>query len=327
MQTLRFLSVSLLATSLAACSSGNVQTAASLPFANQSQRTAGRPGVAPHCPEAQHVAPGHGRALPNAKPRRLLYVSDLTQNVIDVFSLPNLAEVDQITAGIDNPNGIATDQQGRLYVANFGTSTVTIYKPGKICPSQTLFESNGANDVALTKNGHLLVADAFGGVNVYAPGATTSNKRLTNPAILGVRGVAADAHDNIYAVGLGPNDSPATVKYNKMSGPGKNLALTGLVFPAGVLVDDGGNLVVSDTELPGINIYPPGSATPSATIAQSESPIRSALDMSENKIYVPEGANGLILMYDYPSGTLVHELFIASGDNITGTALSPAPPP
>jgi DNA-binding beta-propeller fold protein YncE len=68
----------------------------------------------------------------------LLYVSDVGANLVDVFSVPGYKRVGQITKGIDEPEGLAVDQKGSLYVPNYKSGTVTVYKHGATSPSLTL---------------------------------------------------------------------------------------------------------------------------------------------------------------------------------------------
>jgi hypothetical protein len=121
------------------------------------------------------------------------------------------------------------------------------------------------------------------------------------------------------------------VKYVNGSGPGTNLGLKGLSQPAGVIIDKNKNLIVSDWGLSETLIYPPGQTSPSGMITVPF-PDRSAINKSENLVYVPEGYNYyspyfyfIVGVYEYPSGTLVTTVGI--GGQPTGAALSPAPTP
>jgi hypothetical protein len=240
----------------------------------------------------------------NAK-KQLLYVSLTEQNIVDLYSIPSYSLVGQITDGIDFPQGMTTDKLGNLYVANLGGNSVTVYAKGATSPSRTLTDPYGPTDVALTNKGDLLVGDNGGGVTVFAPNASSPSTRLTNPDLYSVGGVGADAHGNAYAAGNNVSYAPVVVKFAHLSGSGANLNLTDLNVPSGVLVDASGNIVVSDYSLPGVNIYPPHSTNPSATIAAGESPSRSALNKPQSLIYVPEGTTYAVNLYDYPSGSSV----------------------
>ena len=163
---------------LAACSSNDALTAANPPPSNQVTQGAERPSV-------------------NSK-SRLLYVSDELNNVIDIYSVTGFSRVGQISNGIEDPEGIATDKNGNLYVANFFNGTVTIYKRNTTSPSLTLIESHATEDVAVATNGYVLAGDGAGGVDVFAPGATSPSTRLTNSGISSVFGVGVDGCEKIF---------------------------------------------------------------------------------------------------------------------------------
>lgn len=255
------------------------------------------------------------------KKKKLLYVSDAGEEAIDIFSVPKYSFVGQITDGITSPDGLTTDRHRNLYVAN-QNGTITVYPPGATTPSLTLTDSDGPLDVAVGRNGYVYAGDLKGGINVYPPGATSPIRRLRSPALrYRVTGVAMGASNNLYVTSLKRVSSgPAVVKFANARGAGKNLGLTGLDYPAGVIVDDG-YLIVSDFGLSEILTYPLGQTSPSATISV-ELPDRSAINKAEDEIYVPNVDNYGVDVYDYPSGTLVTTIPISGVP--TGAARSPA---
>jgi hypothetical protein len=257
------------------------------------------------------------------KSKSLLYVSNGPYSVVDIFSVPKYSLVGQITDGIDQPEGLATDKKGNLYVSNLLANTITIYNPGATSPSLTLTTSDEPLDVAVGSNGYVYAGDKGGDIDVYPPGATSPVRRLTNPNLAyRVTGLAIGPYNSVYATGLSFSTSgPAVVKFADARGPGTNLGLTGLEYPAGVIRVDK-YLVVSDFGEGAILIYPPGQKSPSETIAVP-APERGAINKSETLIYVPEASNYGIGVYDYPSGTYVTT--VGAGGYDTGAALSPAP--
>ncbi len=325
MQTIRLFGIScVLGIAVAACSSSNALTGASPGSANQPQGVM-RHGIGPNGVPS-HISGLRGWMSPDRKKKKkqLLYVSDEAQGIIDVFSVPSYSEVGQITSGIDQPEGIATDKKGNLYVSNLSGGTVTVYKPGGTSPSLTLTESDGPDDVAVGSNGYVYAGDDGGGIDVYPPGATSPSSRLTNSDLdEGVFGVGVDASNNVYAAGYG-SPGPAVVEFANASGSGTNLGLTGIEGPTGVLIDKHNDVVVSDFDLSEVLVYPPGQTSPSATISATDTD-RSAVNEKEKKIYVPEGPNYQVGVYDYPKGTAVTTITI--GSFASGAALSPAPKP
>lgn len=275
---------------------------------------------------AQRFGPS-GSAATGKKATTLLYVSNSGDERIDVFSLPKYHRVGKITNGINQPTGIAIDEAGNLYVSSVDADTVTIYKHGKSTPSLTL-TGYAPEDVAVAKNGDVLAGGSAGVIDVYEPGAKSPSRRLTNPALAQVFGVAVDGANNVYAAGYGYGSgySPVgtVVRFAKISGPGKNLGLTGLRFPIGVLVDAHGNIVVSDYDANAIKIFPPEHTSASATISVTD-PEHFALNGEENQIFVAQGSTRLVSDFTYPGGLRVS--WKSVGGFTDGTALYPAAKP
>lgn len=304
MQMMSLLSISLAAMLFAACSSNDALTATNPPPSNQVPQGADRQGV-------------------NSE-SQLLYASNKEHSVIDVFSVPGYSKVGQISNGIEEPEGIATDESGNLYVANTDGDSVTIYKPNTTSPYRTLIASHIPDDVAVAANGYVLAGDQEGGVDVYPPGKTSPSARLTNSGISIVRGVAVDANDNVYAAGTNASLQGVVIEYPDMRGGGTNLGLQDLESPLGVLIDENDSVVVSDVGVNKVLIYPQGKTSPSSEISVA-GPHRSALNQQENLIYVPQGAGGDVDVLNYPNGKSVTSFSI--GTFASGTALSPAPTP
>ena len=319
MKSLRFLGVAgVLGIALTACSASNLPTGFAPGSVNQTQGTA-RHGIGPNG-VLSHISTLRGWMSPDRKrKKKLLYVSDEGQGIVDIFAVPKYSMVGQITDGINQPEGLATDKKGKLYVSNLSGNTITVYKPGATSPSLTLTDSDGPDDVAVGSNGYVYAVDIAGGIDVYPPGATEPSTRLTNSALTYAAGVAVDASNNLYADGTNGSGG-AVVKYANASGSGTNLGLTGLSEPSGVIVDKKNNLVVSDFGLSEILIYPPGQTSPSGTITVPSAD-RSAINKAENVIYGPEGFNYGVGVFDYPGGTLVTTIPV--GGFTPGAALTP----
>jgi hypothetical protein len=148
-----------------------------------------RDAVGPDSVLSQISTPRSWIAPDIKKKKKLLYVSDAgvewheKHGRIDIFSVPGYSMVGQITKGVDGPDGLTVDKKGNLYVGNGFNRTITVYKPGSTGPSLTLTQSYSPRDVAVASNGYVYVSDAYGGVDVYPPGATSPSSRLSNPAL------------------------------------------------------------------------------------------------------------------------------------------------
>jgi hypothetical protein len=279
-----------------------------------------------------------------AKGTHLIYISESGNGSSDVgavFIYPakgqTQAPIGEITNGISIPQGMATDKSGNLYVANSGSSTVTVYPPGETAPSVTY--TNGISvpyDVAAGKDGTVYVANVFatpsytGNVTEYPSGSTTPNLTITNPGQNAVA-VALDKNNNLYVAWYSFNTGGVEVdKYAPGSTNGTNL---GLDLPApsfpvySMDFDHHGNLALWYEDLYHASKYlatfPPGSTEPSHTVAggsflSNVSGIR--FPHKANAIYVASVNVNEGDELTYPDGL---PLDIIGLNHATGIALSP----
>ena len=199
---------------------------------------------------------------------------------------------------LTNPVGLAYFA-GKIYVANAGADSVTIYSAkarGKVAAIDGISGLNTALDdpraVAVGSSGKIYVANTDretekgGSITVYAPNSSGSMEpivliegdktRINTPV-----GVAVDSAGNIFVANEGPRDGHGYVTVyspgdtgnaapvNTLGGPS-----TELDKPAGVAVDPAGNVYVTNFQnVPGfssklsVKIYRPGSSGDVAPVA------------------------------------------------------------
>lgn len=145
----------------------------------------------------------------------LVYVSDRTNNLIDVFDRSGHL-LYTITIGLNEPAGLFADARHNLWVANPGANDVLVFPRGSMYPTRALNDTNQPNDVAVRGDGTAFVADSLnqGGVAVYPPGSKTPTRRLIAQQS-GAGGiefyVTCDEAGNIFATGyIGASPFPAT---------------------------------------------------------------------------------------------------------------------
>jgi DNA-binding beta-propeller fold protein YncE len=236
--------------------------------------------------------------------------------------------------GMSEPNGIALDNAGNIYVTNRSSNSLTtntsinpaIYSAGTGAigvPFAASFKTNyflTPSGIALDSGQNVyLVSGGSGVVQIFSSlnsglsllgslhGDTT---QMNNPA-----GIALDASGNIYVTndagdilgdrvtiypeGSTGNQPPSSV----IEGPN-----TGLAFPGGIAIDLTGNIYVANEATDSVTVYAPGAdgnVTPTATISGSntglETPSAVAVD-SSGLIYVSneggfEGDNVSVTVY------------------------------
>lgn len=255
--------------------------------------------------EGSHDPSGPSLSLKGRTGQGLLYVDN--GPAVDIFPLtgPNQKKVGSISDDIRGPWGLSFDASNSLYVANSANGTVTVYPYGSSTPSMTYSKGVREPLYALGDSaGHVFVSGRNPGSRnrgfVYEYNAGTNvpiaSKRLDAEA----DGMAEDAHGNLYVAyrRTGPNCSIAEF------GPGltneRSLGMT-INQPQGLLVDSSGNIVVVESALYTIDVFPPGSTTPSVTVTISGIGHLAELAMQngDTTLWV-SSENGYVYSMPYP---------------------------
>lgn len=278
-----------------------------------------------------------GWMTPRAKSGKgLLYVSDNADNLIDIFDVKgkNQQPIGQITDGVDQPNGVATDAAGNLYVAN-GNNTppqsITVYPPGGTTASRTYTDGiSFPIGVAVQRDGRLYVAN-FDGYDVteYPKDSITPDKTISFVHLEGNDpfGLALDTRDDLYVAALGYPEAQV-YKLKRHSSTPQDLGIGSIQVMHGIAVDRGGDVLVVDQPTRSVDVFPPGSTTPSKIITDGlQQPILIALDKRQKRLYVADEGyygNGTVRVFSYPAGKLVNTITFPQFAAPFGIALSPS---
>ncbi len=262
-----------------------------------------------------------------------VYVSDLIDSIIYAYPMSNLAQPYKIiTNGISNPQGLAVDSLKQLYVTNQGPANdVTVYPPGKSKPSITYSSQyfSGPNAVAIGKDGTVYVSNFFNGTVVeFPPGQqapsltiTLPNGGLNQPA--GPQGLALDASNNLYVAYNGYFSGGFVEKYPPGSANGTDTGIS-LINVGGISVDKSGDIVLVDRGNNVVDVFLPGSTTPSQTISGFQAPNQLAFLGSFKQLVVTDEGAHQIDVFSYPAGTLLSQSPFLSYQDV-GVAVAPAP--
>ena len=262
-------------------------------------------------PQAAHRAGGW--LSPAAKSaKHLIYVSDFTNNVVQIYPTTgsNPSPIGAITDGISGPEGSFIDRHGNLFVTNASNATVTMYPHGSTTWSLQYTGFAYPTNVTVGHDGMVYVDDLVGQKVVEFPRGKTRSKLTIN--VTYPQGVALDASNSLYveyntgAHGAGPGD---VNQYAPGKSNGKSLGLP-IIWSAGDAIDGSGDVVVADQGSgngdAAVYVFPPGSTAPSQTIKQGiEDPFRLAFDKPFKNLYVADPEVNALLVYGYPSGTLL----------------------
>ena len=301
----------------------------------------------------------HHAVLPQGIRRdHVVYVADIDFNAVFIYPQEgkNQQPIGEITNGISGPYGLCVDAKGNLYVSNFLSSQVQLYKKGSDTPSKT-YSIGITNPGALTlgKDGTLYVVSAAG-VTEYENGSLTPTRTLSDFSGGAPTGVATDAENNLLVTYVTPTSADVRM-YAPGSSTGTNLGLQGLTYPRGIALDATGNYVVSEGPVPPpppppptihghhvpgntqtglarksvgpningwfIYVFAPGQTAPSRTISTTYFTGALAFNAPVRKLYDNAlGFDGSVHVYDYRRLYEVNSF--STGGDVTAVAVSPS---
>jgi hypothetical protein len=266
-----------------------------------------------------------GWIAPDAKKgRNLIYWGDYDTSTITIFSSRgnNPSPKGKITEGLLNPERIFVDKRHKLYATNIGGSgngDITVYKPGTTSPSLTI--SNGVDrptGITVDAAGTVYCANVGNNtVTEYPKGAKSPSRTIsmsTTPQYL-----AVDSADSLYV-----SDGINVTEFAKGSLTGKALGLA-IGGSGGIEVDKSGNIIIIDTSVPSLDVFPAGQTKPSKQIVvTSGDPFALSLSSNEKTVYmsVGNGSNFIIQAFAYPNGTTLTNK-ITANDGQWPIAVSP----
>jgi sugar lactone lactonase YvrE len=243
----------------------------------------------------------------------VLYVSDYGTVVHEFYDGNTGSANATITNGIDDPECMAVDANGTLYVANLvesGDGAITEYPAGSTSPSATITSGISIpTGVAVDANGTLYVANTGsinGTVAEYPAGATSPNVTISS-GIDYPFGMAVDANGTLYVANLGDHNGTVTEYLAGTTSPSATIS-SGLVAPRSVAFDATGTLYVGNSS--NVAEYPAGSTSPSVTISSGiQNAVGVAVD-ANGTIYVANEAGGTLT--EYPAGSTQASVTIPS---------------
>jgi sugar lactone lactonase YvrE len=218
---------------------------------------------------------------------RLIYAANYNDGRIDIYPekgrLQN--QVGQIGTGIFGPWGLYVDTTRSLYVVNSSANTVTVYPSGSTSPSNTYSRGLDRPLYAIVDHQkNLYVGNANDGTITEYLGGNNSTFRTLQSAGSEVDGMDFDRQGNLYVAYRNANaGGVGSVEiFTPGSATGNPIGMT-LNQPQGIVVDDSGNILAVETGGTNrIDVFPPGSQTPSMQIPIPNSYVPTQLSLKRN---------------------------------------------
>ena len=242
-----------------------------------------------------------------------------------IFSTPRDKQTAQLT-GFSQPQGLALDTAGNLYVADTGNSRIQVYAAGfKGTPTTINDPGESPASVAIDSNGNLGVTNILttsggaGSVSFFNKGGTLLST-LSNADFAKVIFDAFDEKGNLFIDGT--NASGAFVAgeiVGGVSGKAISILTTGnsVGYPGGIAISSKGKIAVDDQENIEIFTYKPpvngslGMPIATTPLTGAGDPISFAFTRTDKNIWVADAAGGLSL----PSAPVVpNRVLVSSAD-------------
>jgi hypothetical protein len=248
----------------------------------------------------------------------LIYVAAGNQIVIFPERGSNRTAIGAITDKVESAWGLFVDGRRNLYVAN--STTITKYRPGRLHPSIVYYDPSRPLYVVLDHAGRLYAANRDGTVTEYPPRQTTPDITLQTPGIE-ADGINLDAANNLYVAYRGKSEVGSIETFAPNSKKGRVLGMR-LFEPQALQLDRAGNILVVETGTrQAVDIFPPGSTSPSQIVRVTYGVTQIALRESEKNLYLSNFYNGNVFISRYPPGQFRQK--IDSGlTGVQGMALS-----
>jgi len=270
------------------------------------------------------VSAREGARTVAASPAGLVFVADYVANTVDVCRQGRSGRpIATIAKGLDAPIGVAV--HGRwLYVANNKGNTIVEYAVGSSTPTATLTGLQDPIGVAVGRDGTVYACPASPhSCAVYAHGSTTptATLRVRNPF-----SAALDAQDNLYvACDTVAHHKGRVMKFARGQTTGVDLGIRLTGAAGDIQVDRSGNILLGNQRAATIDIYPPGTTSPSRTIGLGgRYPYQFTLDATQTTLYLADLFDGSVVIFDYGSGRQIGS--ISQGlTTASGVGVSPAP--
>jgi NHL repeat len=271
-----------------------------------------------------------------------IFVSDALNNVVDIYN-PAGKQLAQLT-GFSQPQGLATDLKGNLYVADTNNSQILVFAPPykkapKVLADPGYFPA-GVAVVTIGKATYVGVTNICsapnctqGGFMVFKNGKSKGAFQSSN--INRVYFGGFDAKGNFYADGFDVNGNQV---FGVVSNATKNKTTynvdtlgNALSFPGGVEVNSKGKIAIDDQSGAAIYTYnaPKGGTfgTPIATtpLTGASDTVTFTFSSTFKDVWTADAGDEESFEFAYPAGGSPVKTIAVTGGEPIGVAVVPSP--
>lgn len=268
-----------------------------------------------------------------------IFVSDAVDNVVNIYNASGKM-LGQLT-GFSQPQGLATDLKGRLYVADTNNSQILVYAPPYNKAPKKLadpgFFPAGVAVLTIGTTTYVAVSNICsapnctqGGFIVYKNGK--SKGAFQSSSINRVYFCGFDLKGNLYADGQDVNGVGTYGVVAKAISGGKTYKAdtlgNSIVFPGGVQVNLKGKIAIADQSGAAIYTYNPpkggtfGNPIKTTPLTGAGDTVTYAFNATDGDVWTADAAFGSSYDFDYPVGGS-SEATITVGGQPIGVALVP----
>jgi DNA-binding beta-propeller fold protein YncE len=259
---------------------------------------------------------------------QVLYVANEQSAIVYLFSPSgkNQKPIGTIT-GFYQPEGMAVDGNGDLYVADSQspTGSVFVFHAGQTTPYLTLTSvTNCCFGVAVDSQGNVYGADSNAAgpaaIYVWAAGSTTPTSTLTPAFNASAHYVAVDAAGDVFA-----SDGVSEIDEFPAGSTTPIVLRTDQTNAEGLALDGSQNLVVANAGV-GFKIYaPPYTGKLSKELKFKHNVYALALNSTDSALWYADITNGYATQLTYPALKKVESTKKGLiGGDLKGIALYPA---
>jgi hypothetical protein len=279
-----------------------------------------------------------------------IFLSGSLPNAVYVLN-PKGAIVATVTQGLNDPQGLATDRAGNLYVANIAANNILEFTPPYTgAPTVISGEAGGSPlDVAVDASGNLAVTNIAtkkrsdrGNVAFYAAGATNATAILKSSQFQQPQYCAFDKDGNLFfdnVNDLAPNDNGRELTIGEVAGGIHGKSITNLTMSnkipnesaGSIQVTNDGKIAVDDYVTPGGqggNIYTYNApkngrlGTPVVLhLSGSDQPTTFAFLPGSKRLITSDYSLDATQTYTYPAGSLLNTVDLPENQLLQGVAV------